>query len=257
MSIGPTASQEHPFQPTQPAIPPPVPPRRRSPLRWVGIGCGTLAALTVCATILGAVASRGSSSPTATAAIAASTPAGTIAVAANQPAPTTAPTSAPAAQPTATPRPAAPTATPRPEPTPRPQPTATAAPAAPAKVGDTATTRNYTMTLHALQNPATATGPLPPPEGKKRVALDVTITNTSGQEVAYNPFYAKLRLADNTEANVTFGGVEPALQSGKLGTGEAARGWLTFDIPTDAQPATFVYEIITFGSGGRITFNLR
>lgn len=139
-------------------------------------------------------------------------------------------------------------------------PTATKAPpsAAPVttgKVGDTITLKNYTITLHAKQDPAT--GAIPAAAGKRYVAYDVTITAV-GAEVAYNPLYAKLKMADNTEANIGFGGPSPALQSGKLAAGESARGWLAFEIATDAQPATLSYEILVFGSsGGKPVFDVR
>lgn len=134
---------------------------------------------------------------------------------------------------------------------------AAVAPASLPKVGQTAKTQNYTLTLQAVEDPATVSSDIAPQPGMRRVAVEVTITNTSTQPVAYNPLYAKVKLADNTEANVSFLGKEPSLKSGNLGPGESARGWLTFEVPQASQLATFSYEIISFGSGGRIVFDLR
>lgn len=132
--------------------------------------------------------------------------------------------------------------------------TVAAAPAGVGKVGDTVTLKDYALSLHAKQDPASAA--LPAPSGQRYVAYDVTITAISG-EVAYNPLYGKLKMADNTEANTGFVGPTPALQSGKLAKGESARGWLAFTIPAGAQPVTLSYEILQFGSGGKVQFDVR
>jgi hypothetical protein len=137
-------------------------------------------------------------------------------------------------------------------------PTGTTAPAAPAasvgKIGDTVSLKSYSISLHAKQDPAT--GQFPAESGKRYVAYDVTITALA-DNVAYNPFYASLKLADNTEANVGFGGPDPALQSGTLAKGEAARGWLAFEIAAGAQPATLSYQILSFTGEGKIQFDVR
>lgn len=150
------------------------------------------------------------------------------------------------------------TPTPRVQPGGASQPTAASAPsAAPAnvgKVGDTITLKDYAISLHAKQDPATAS--LPAPSGQRYVAYDVTITAIS-PNVAYNPLYGKLKMADNTEMTAGFVGPAPALQSGTLAAGDSARGWLSFTIPAGAQPATLTYEIIAFGSGGKAVFDVR
>jgi hypothetical protein len=136
----------------------------------------------------------------------------------------------------------------------RPSAAPSAAPAAVGKVGDTITLQDYAIGLHAKQDPATAA--FPAPAGQRYVAYDVTIAAIS-PNVAYNPLYGKLKMADNTEATAGFVGPSPALQSGTLAAGESARGWLSFTIPMSAQPATLTYEIIAFGSGGKAVFDVR
>lgn len=137
-------------------------------------------------------------------------------------------------------------------------PTGTTAPAAPAasagKVGDTVSLKSYSISLHAKQDPATST--IPAPSGQRLVAFDVTITALV-DNVAYNPFYASLKLVDNTEANASVFGPDPSLKSGTLAKGESARGWLAFAVATNAQPATLAYQILSFTSEGKIQFDVR
>lgn len=166
----------------------------------------------------------------------------TVAAAASQPTATTAQAKA-----VPTEKPAAPTPTPKPAPS--------AAPATVGKIGDTVTVKTFSLTVHAKKDPAT--GAIPAGSGKRYVAYDVTIT-AIGNDISYNPLYAKLKMADNTEANIGFGGPDPSLQSGKLAAGESARGWLAFEIAADAQPATLSYEILVLGSsGGKPVFDVR
>lgn len=134
-------------------------------------------------------------------------------------------------------------------------PAASAAPASVGKVGETISLKTYSVALNAKQDPAT--GAFPAPSGKRWVAYDVTLT-AIGDQVAYNPLYGKLKMADNTEVGGTVGGPSPALQSGTLAKGEAARGWLAFQIDAGAQPATLSYEILVVGnSGGKAQFDVR
>lgn len=137
------------------------------------------------------------------------------------------------------------------------QPTSAAAPSVTAsvgKVGDTVSLQNYSVSLHAKADPAT--GAFPAPSGKRYVAFDVTITALADQ-VAYNPLYGKLKLADNTEVNGTIGGPDPSLKSGTLPKGDSARGWIAFVVDANAQPVIFSYAIIAVGSGGAIQFDVR
>lgn len=133
-------------------------------------------------------------------------------------------------------------------------PAASAAPANVGKVGDTVTLKSYSISLHAKQDPATAT--IPAPSGQRLVAFDLTITALA-DNVAYNPLYGKLKLADNTEVNSTLFGPDPSLKSGTLAKGESARGWLTFALPAAGQPATLSYQILSFTSEGKVQFDVR
>jgi hypothetical protein len=131
--------------------------------------------------------------------------------------------------------------------------TATVIPAR--RVGETATQRGVAVTLHEVYDPATPRG-VRPKVGMRYASLDVSIRSADGGEHPYNPLYARIRTTDGREARATYGETQPEMQSGTLAPGETVRGWLTFEIPSDAQLATFVYEPIDL-SGVRITFDLR
>ncbi len=83
---------------------------------------------------------------------------------------------------------------------------------------------------------------LKPKEGTRWVAVDVSLENTGTAQINYNPFFAKLKTADNREYNPTVGAAEPSLKSGEQRPGETVRGWITFEIPADARPATLIYD---------------
>jgi hypothetical protein len=123
------------------------------------------------------------------------------------------------------------------------------------KVGDTAQGKGYSLVLHALADPAPVQQYSNPKEGFRWASFDVTVTNTGTAPLDYNLFYFKVKAADNREYSVAFGGNEPALGSGKQQPGEAARGWVTFEVPVNAALATLAYDP-AFGAN-RVQFDIR
>lgn len=169
-------------------------------------------------------------------------------VATNTPPPPTA-TSTPAAPPTATRTLAPPTATRT------VAPTAVPTQATLAKVGDTAQGQGFAVTLHERVDPAPPQQYFKPAVGFRWVSFDVSVQNTGTAPLGYNPFYFKVKAADNREYSVTFGGVEPSLDSGNHQAGEVSRGWVTFEVPEGAALASLTYDP-TFGKS-RVVFDLR
>ncbi len=94
-----------------------------------------------------------------------------------------------------------------------------------------------------------------PKAGFRWVAFDVTLTNTGTKPIDYNLFFFKVKAVDNREYTVAFGGNEPAIASGTQEPGEAVRGWVTVEVPTDAALATLAYDP-AFGSN-RVLFDIR
>jgi hypothetical protein len=121
-------------------------------------------------------------------------------------------------------------------------------------IGDVVTAAEYTVILHAVQDPLVdeAGAEL----GTRLVAIDLTVTALV-DDLAYSPFCGTLLLADSTVATARTYGPEPALASGVLAAGESARGWLTFEIYTDAELAFFSYAIPSAdGGAGTALFSL-
>lgn len=177
----------------------------------------------------------------------------------------------PIAAPTATAAPAAtavpptttaPTAASTLAPTPTRAPTATNPPSPPAaptpatlpQVGEKATGQGFAVTLHAVQDPAPTEQYSRPKDGFRWVAADVTVENTGSGRIGYNPLHFRAKAADNREYNATVGGPAPRLQSGEQQPGEASRGWVTVEVPTDARLSTLTYDP-TFGRS-RVVFDL-
>ena len=140
-----------------------------------------------------------------------------------------------------------------------PVPAAAPTPTAPlptiGAVGDVIVAAEYTVTLHALQDPLVdeAGAEL----GTRLVAVDLTVT-ARVDDLAYSPFCGTLLLADSMVATARTYGPEPVLASGVLAAGESARGWLTFEVYTDAEIAFFSYAIPSAdGGAGTALFSLR
>lgn len=95
-------------------------------------------------------------------------------------------------------------------------------------------------------------------EGKIIVDIEVVIENLSrDSKVPYNPMYFTIKDSEGYEYNMTFGSLEPALQSGDLAIGERARGHVAFEVPEGAVGLIVSYEpIVLFGGYEPIKVNL-
>jgi hypothetical protein len=121
-------------------------------------------------------------------------------------------------------------------------------------VGDVVTAAEYTVTLHALQDPLVDEAGTE--IGTRLVAVDLTVTALV-DDLAYSPFCGTLLLADSSVATARTYGPEPSLSSGVLAAGESARGWLTFEVYADAEVAFFSYAIPSAdGGAGTALFSL-
>ncbi len=145
------------------------------------------------------------------------------------------------------PTPVPPTATPRP-PTPMPvPPTPTSVPIITLPgVGERAVGAGFAVTLHRVTDPlATGQAFIKPEDGKRRVALEITIENTSTVPFFYSYLEAELATLDGLAYLPWLGAPTPELGVGTLAPGTAKRGWVSFDIPSDAELAALLYQPIT------------
>lgn len=144
------------------------------------------------------------------------------------------------------PTPVPPTPTPRP-PTPTPvPPTPTSVPViALPGVGARAVGAGFAVTLHRVTDPlATGQALVKPEDGRRRVALELTVENTGTAPFFYAEVEAKLATLDGLEYYPWLGTPTPELGTGTLQPGAARRGWVSYDIPADAGLAALLYQPI-------------
>lgn len=120
--------------------------------------------------------------------------------------------------------------------TPSPRPTATATPNPKPKIGVTTESKGSKYTVNAVELNVVPVGSSKPPAGKRWVAVDVTQEGVTADD-SFNSFYFFIQdKADYVyDGTFAFGaGKEPTFNSGKLSPGQKVRGWLIFEVPTDA-----------------------
>jgi len=98
--------------------------------------------------------------------------------------------------------------------------------------GAAAEAEDVRVTLNEIRDPWISDNQfIQPASGKRFVAFDVTIENTSGSgSHGANPFNFKLSDAQDFAYEATFGGPEAALGHTDLGGGQKTRGWVTFEV---------------------------
>lgn len=86
---------------------------------------------------------------------------------------------------------------------------------------------------------AEGTGCLAP--GEEYTAVEVMIENRSDETLHYELDDFQVTDAAGRAYAAVRGGVEPAITGGELAPGDAIRGWISFQVPADAEPEWFVY----------------
>lgn len=146
--------------------------------------------------------------------------------------PTPAPgTSAPTAQPTE-----ALTAEPMPE------PTALSLPG----LGETLEADGYMLAAITVENPAEPGLLYEPTEGTRLVAIEIIIGVAGGEPHAASLLNAALVDADGFAYSAELFGLDEQLAAVDLANGEKARGWIAFEMPESAIPASLKYRFEMF-----------
>lgn len=170
------------------------------------------------------------------------TQAPTAAVAAAPPAPPAA--AAPTSPPTAAPKPTAPpaTATTPPKPTEPPKPSV-------AKVGDRVESAGVAITVAKVDKAAAFGQFFKPKAGNTYLATEVIVENAGrDSSTPYNPLYFKVKDSDGFEYTTALTGPEPLLKTGELAKGEKARGWIAYEVKSEAKGFSLSYQpIVIFG----------
>src|SRR5690606_2742505 len=78
-------------------------------------------------------------------------------------------------------------------------------------------------------------------KGLRRVGVEVRLRRLGSAQVPANPYYARLVDGSGEVHEATLGDCGQALSPALPAQGEAARGVIVFDVPSDARGFTFTY----------------
>jgi Domain of unknown function (DUF4352) len=136
-------------------------------------------------------------------------------------------------------------------------PTDTSAPAEPAAttpletyLGDAIQEGGYAITAVTVADPATPGMLFSAVAGKKLIAVEVVISNISGDTLDVNPYNAALLDSDNFLYQPDNGAVDNEINAVSLDPGEQVNGWIAFQIPTKSTAAILKYSFAALGTQG-------
>jgi hypothetical protein len=113
--------------------------------------------------------------------------------------------------------------------------------ATPGPLGTPVRSEHYV--IQALAFEPCATGRAEDRTGKtRRVGVELSIEPTGTVQVPANPYYATLVGADGDVFEATLGGCGAPLGPALPATGEAAQGWVVFEVPSSGRDFTLVYD---------------
>jgi Domain of unknown function (DUF4352) len=98
------------------------------------------------------------------------------------------------------------------------------------------------VTANAFEDAASSSNPRRVPDGRWAV-VDWTVKNEGSTEVNVNRLNFKLQTTDGHLIERSALGIrEPDLETERLGPGQIARGWLTYDVPAGLTIKSLVYQ---------------
>lgn len=124
----------------------------------------------------------------------------------------------------------------------------TAKPALELYLGDVVQDYGYALTVVSISDPATPGMFYQAEAGKKLVAVEVILSNVSGDALGVNALNASLLDNDGFVYQAELAGVDDQIGTVDLNPGEQARGWISFKIPENATTSKIKYMTETFGS---------
>lgn len=104
-------------------------------------------------------------------------------------------------------------------------------PSASHKVGDTARTGDFTVTVFAVKAPQPSSD-FTPSDGKQFVSVDVQLTNSTGSQRSFSSLLG-LHLLDNENRQYSeafFPDLEPGPPDGEFAAGQSIRGFVVFEV---------------------------
>lgn len=114
-------------------------------------------------------------------------------------------------------------------------------------VGEKGLAADYTMTIDNVKE-CKVKYYLRPKKGNIKLGVEVTVEGTADKDVPVNPFYAKITDGEGYSYTSTFGGCDPDLKSVRVGKGEKAKGWITFEVPSKATGLKLTYNPFIVGT---------
>lgn len=124
-------------------------------------------------------------------------------------------------------------------------------------IDQTVTVDGKQITINSAADYSVSDEFLLPEAGNKYYAINITVENTSDEQISYNFLNYKLVDANGNSFPTGFTTNEPEFTSGELQSGRRASGNLTFEIPEDLNSADleFIYEPFDF-SGTQVVWSL-
>jgi hypothetical protein len=120
-------------------------------------------------------------------------------------------------------------------------PGAKSAPTAVYKVGDTAKTSGWQVTVYGAKDPWTPTNQFDSPAaGNRYVQVDVQVVNTKSSQETFSSLMAfKLFDSANRSFDETLVSTQPGAPDGTVPAHGALRGFVTFEVPTSSTGLVF------------------
>jgi hypothetical protein len=112
-----------------------------------------------------------------------------------------------------------------------------------AGLGDVLEQYGYSLSATAVEDPTTPGMFYQATPGYRLVAVEIIVGNVSGETLSCNPLYSTLVDSRGYVYGVELAGRDGQLATVDLGPGEKARGWVAFEVPDDATPASVKYEV--------------
>jgi hypothetical protein len=115
-------------------------------------------------------------------------------------------------------------------------------------LGDAVQESGYALTAVTVADPAKPGIFYTAESGKKLIAVEVDISNISGDMLSVNPLYATLLDSEGFVYQPELLGVDDQLSTYDLNPGEQVRGWIAFKVPEKAIAGSIKYSTALFGN---------
>ncbi len=121
------------------------------------------------------------------------------------------------------------------------------------KLGDTYEQFGYSLTAMGVEDPAPPGMLYDSRTGHKLVAVDIIISNESGESLSVNPLKSVLVDSNGYVYLTELGGRDEQMATLDISSGEKVRGWVSFTIPEESSPYIVKYLVDMFTSNYLMT----